>query len=259
MDEDVDNISNVDWASMISSQHFSHNIRKKVSKLEEGILEQVLRVRDSSFLPSEQFLITAFSFGSPEDNELISFSSRLLALGYEVKIISDHNFKNDKLYSRSKKIAACLADIKPSPDVIIMPKESENYGRNPAPYFLSELTTIPTISKVTTIKAVDTENIYGTISTSDEGYQHIKISLPCILVMEDSPVSFLRMPTLKNRLESKGKKIQFVSSGEPVASTTSEKVQFERIKIQERQVRFFNTDSETTEFLLEFLTKEISE
>ncbi|MGL5210429.1 hypothetical protein [Cetobacterium sp.] len=195
---DFDMFSESDW---IISSHFQVDtsyIKKILNPYDESSLEIALRLKEKM---KESFL-TALTIENTK-NDL--FLKSLVALKYDrvTKLETQKDFRFSSNF-----IAESIAEyVKNNPqDIYIMGSQSPEGDNGITPYLLSEILKIPCISNVSDI---DYKNDGLEITSSLYNTEiRLKVKPPVILVIGNSKISHLRIPTLKDRITINKEKIE---------------------------------------------------
>ncbi|MGL5357326.1 MAG: electron transfer flavoprotein subunit beta/FixA family protein [Cetobacterium sp.] len=198
---DFDMFSENDW---IISSHFQVDtsyIKKIINPYDESSLEIALKLKDKS---KEEMFLTALTIGSKK-NEM--FLKSLLALKYNkvIKMETEKDFIfNSNFISNS---IATYAKENPQ-DIYLMGSQSPEGDNGKTPYLLAEILKIPCISNVSNVEKID-----DTLEVTSYFYENeikLKIKPPVILVIGNSPISYLRIPTLKDKISTNKEKVDVI-------------------------------------------------
>lgn len=208
--EDVDYLSDSDWDYLIDHHLANQYTKKRVSQLDEGILETCLVLRESD----ERLKLRAVCLGNKKDLLLSAFSKRLLALGYEVDCLSQADVGRYQMAYFEETFFSYLQPV--FPDSLIFPSESDVFGFNQLPYLVAQRFDIPLVSGVTDFRLLKDKKFEVTRDISG-GSERLVVKSPVILVVKGLSMTYLRMPTLKERLALKAKSANWF---EPISGTS---------------------------------------
>ncbi|MGX7418348.1 hypothetical protein ACWOFR_06040 [Carnobacterium gallinarum] len=202
--EDIDNLSKREWALIQEQSSDQSMIRKKVGLSEESALEQVLRI--PQMLPNhEEIALEAVSFYYQESTEQVNLSTKLTALGYHVTNFYGAEFIR---YQAQKKgdILRTYLDQSKQTDLFVFAHENEVLGFDELPYYLAEKLEVPLISNVAKIEEITTKKLLLSVNQPN-GTALVEVDLPAIITIGLSTITHLRMPTLKDRIQTKNNPI----------------------------------------------------
>ncbi|MGD1823004.1 MAG: electron transfer flavoprotein subunit beta/FixA family protein [Pleomorphochaeta sp.] len=171
----------------------------EISLIDESALEIGLRIKDEN--PST--ILKAITV-----NKTSTLIKNLYSLNYD-EIIQINNEEEINFYPEiaANLIAAYLKKLDEKQDIIIMGQKSLVGYNSKTPYVLSELINYPCISEVTEIKVDKENNTLIVQSNSDFGNMIQTVTPPCILSLGNVQNSYLRLPTLREKLKAKKKEV----------------------------------------------------
>lgn len=177
---------------------------------DESALEMMLKLSDSSESLDIYFRLQALTIGKTACN---SYLKTLYALGYEkavrIECEEDLRFRPE----RTAGLIAGYVSQKGGQDVIIMGRESSDGDNAKTPLLTAEYLGWPCISQVIEIKPEDDTHL-RVKSEVDDGILTQIIKCPCVLSVGNAPGSYLRVPTLKDRMKSSKKPIETIMADE---------------------------------------------
>jgi electron transfer flavoprotein alpha/beta subunit len=95
-------------------------------------------------------------------------------------------------------------------DVVLLGRQSDIGENAKTPLLTAEMLGWPCITQATQIEATDEEHVIVTHQV-DDGHTREKVRLPCVISVGDAPCTYLRKPTLRDRLNYGKKTIAVLS------------------------------------------------
>lgn len=202
--------------------HFLPNI---INCYDESALELVLRARDNA--KNQLIELTAFTLGN-EHSEITLKSLR--ALGYQntIRAVDEHNETRFQAETVAETIACYIK--KHHQDCILIGKEAPVENQGVMAQLVARKTEYPLIGTV--IDILEIEESYVTVLVQNAGeIVKEKIACPCVLCIGNAVISKLRVPTLRQRMQSakiqtayidivKAKKVHMKMPNEVVKNST---------------------------------------
>ncbi|MGD1822038.1 MAG: electron transfer flavoprotein subunit beta/FixA family protein [Pleomorphochaeta sp.] len=178
----------------------------------------------------------------------------LLALGYEnvVRIEADEMQIRFNPETVAENIVKYVK--KNNQDLILIGKESPLSNNAATAQLVSNKLNYPLISSVIDIKVIDDNIINVKIENNNSIYSQ-NIKLPCVLSMGNAVISKLRMPTLKERMKNKNRKIEEVDFVESEKTIFNQPISIYKPK-RNRQGIIYKIDGD--ENITAILDKELS-
>lgn len=204
-------------------------VRKKWNCFDESALEMLLKLSDLSEGFNVIYNLKALTIGNAQCD---SFLKTLYALGFKKTIRIEP--KTDVRFKPAL-IAGWIADYckkRDCVDVIVMGSQSEDDENGKTPYLTAERLNWPCISQVTKIEPVD-ETTLSIYQNTDEGEQIQKVNVPVVLAIGDAPNSYLRVPTLKDRMRVSKQSIELLTEenfGENIAEYETEQIELKQLE-----------------------------
>lgn len=171
---------------------------------DESALEMMLKLSDLSEGFDVSYHLNALTIGGTKCD---TYLKTLYALGYE-KAIRVHC--NEDIRFVPEKIAFIIAEYvknNHNQDVIVMGSQSSEGDNGKTPFLTAELLGWSCISQVIEVEPVSEKSLKVT-SMSDIGILTQIIKTPCVLSVGNAPNSYIRVPTLKDRMKSSKKEIE---------------------------------------------------
>lgn len=201
---DLDTMRQEDWTAEGLSVDVSF-LPREWNSFDESALETALRLADASGLHQ----LSAVSIGG---SLLNPFFKTLAALKFDevFRIQLDDDFR----FSPGR-IAALLAAFirREQFDVILCGRQSGVGDNAQTPLILTEMLDLPCITQVAEVHPVP-DNFLRVISRVEGGLLEQRILPPCLLSIGDTQRTFLRIPTLKDRMQYGKRPVTAIDSRE---------------------------------------------
>ena len=253
---DLDLVAEEDW-ELKGQLHVDTSYVKPIwNCFDESALEMMLKLSDLSGSFNVIFELSALTVGKEKDE---TFLKTLYALGYThaVRIMQEEpeNFDPERLAGA---IAGYLKKYAMQ-DVVVMGGQSSVGSNMKTPYLLAELLGWPCFTQVTAMEPVDETCLKITCKT-DGGSLIRTVKTPCVLVVGNAENSYLRVPTLKDKMKLGKKPIERLTLEEVYEESPAEPailVSMENIE-RKRDTKWIEgaTPQEKAEKLFESYLKE---
>lgn len=164
---------------------------------DESALETMLKLSDSSESFGVVFRLYALTLGNALSDRYLK---TLYALGYEEAIRIE---PQQQPYFCPEAVATCIEQHitnRGNYDMILMGAQSADEDNSKVPLLVAEALGWPCITQVSELSPVDETHIRVTCTT-DEGMVTQTVPTPCVCTVGNSPNSYLRVPTLKDRMK----------------------------------------------------------
>lgn len=193
---DLDLLREEDWVADEQHQVEVGCVQTRWNCFDESALEMLLKLSDQS----EGFNVVYHLRGLTIGTEICDrYLKTLYALGYEKAIRleqeGDLRFCPDVIADAIAAYMNQAGDI----DVVVLGKQSADGDNGQTPFLLAEYLGWPHIGQVTQIAPVD-ESFLKVRSITDEGEIEQIIKTPCVISVGNAPNTYLRVPTLKDRM-----------------------------------------------------------
>ncbi|MBN2286190.1 MAG: hypothetical protein JXI43_07060 [Tissierellales bacterium] len=197
---DLDMLSENDWPVEKSQHVTTKYVRKIINPYDECSLELSLRYRDALAKSGDQVSLTALTI----DNDSSSRTAKLLyALGFErvIRITSSEDDRFDS-FNIAEKINHFMK-IEGPYDFIVLGIQSSVGDNSQVPFLLCEMAGMPCVQNVKSIYPSSS----GIEIVSQQDYLELIqiINPPVVLAIGNVAKSYLRVPTLKEKLAVKNK------------------------------------------------------
>ncbi len=205
---DLDKLLRSDW---VVDSHFSVDtsfVPKIINPYDESAIELVLKLTDQwSAQNQEDFhKLTAFTIGDEHSDRYLK---NMYALNYHQTVRVDNQnqirFNSEAISDLIEKYITEIEDQ----DFIVMGRQSGIGDNGKTPLLLAEKLNIPCITNVIKLEASD-DNCIKVTSLNDEQIIEQIISGPAVISIGDVQKSYLRVPTLKDKLAAKKKQIHIL-------------------------------------------------
>ncbi len=201
---DLDLMSESDW---VVEDHFRINtsfVKNMINPYDESALEITLLYKEQAEKLGSAVNLSALTIGS---KQLDAYLKTLYALRFDkaVRIENQHDlrFSPDAI---STVIANYVKVIK-KPEVIILGRQSGVGDNAKTPLLVAEHLGWPCISQAVKIEPAS-EGLLKVSSMADDGLVIETIRPPCVLSIGNAPNSYLRIPTLKDKVNYGKKEIE---------------------------------------------------
>ncbi|MDD2980715.1 MAG: electron transfer flavoprotein subunit beta/FixA family protein [Hespellia sp.] len=197
----MDQISEEEWASDPANRIDTSYVKKILSCYDESGLEMMLKFSDESGDFGVPVQLDAVTIGR-KMNE--NYLKTLYALGFTEATRIECEKEIQFWPEWTAGILSEFMNQTERYDLVVMGNRSADEENGKVPFLLAEELGWPCISQVVEIIPEDEAHVKVRYEV-DNGYCTSVVQLPCILSIGDVPCSFLRVPTLKDRMQ-KGKK-----------------------------------------------------
>ena len=204
---DLDLVAEEDWKAEEELRVDTGYVRPIWNCFDESALEMMLKLSDLSEGFDVVYELSALTVGRKKDE---SFFKTLYALGYS------HGIRVEKeegcLFSPELVAFAVAAYMKKyaMQDVVLMGQQSSDGSNRKTPYLLAERMGWPCFSDVVKMEPVDEDSVKVTSQTG-AGLLVQVIKTPCVLVVGNAQDSYLRVPTLKDKMRLGKQPVEQVS------------------------------------------------
>lgn len=210
---DLDKMLEDDWSSRDENGLIDTSyLKSMINCYDESALELTCRFSDRSVsvgIPCEMSAVTAG--GKMGDTTL----KTLAALGYKgtdrIEYDDSHLFEPEHTAGMLAEYIAANGPF----DLIVTGIESSDGNNGKTPYILAEKLEMPCITQVLDFEPVEDGKSCRVTYKIDGGQCTEVLSLPLVLAVGDAPSTYLRVPTLKQRM---------ASSGQPIGRYTAAKL-----------------------------------
>lgn len=222
---DMEAISSTDWEIEDSQSVDLSYVRPVWSCFDESALEMLLKLSDLSEGFCALINLWAMTVGNKKAD---SYLSTLYALGYEKAIrIEDEGDLRFCPELIAGIVAAYVRKFREI-DGIVMGSVSSDGNNGSTPLLVAENLGWPCITQVVEMEPVDERHLRVS-SMQDHGRVTQLVELPCVFAVGNAQSSYLRVPTLRDRMK-KGKQPIEYWKAEDFSVQTEEKLELEHLE-----------------------------
>lgn len=256
---DLDLLSEDDWISDSESGYIDTCYLKQILNCyDESALELSCRLRDAYASLEILCECTAVTVA---DQKARPFLERMAALGFTGTDLIQINENSLTEHLTSERTAGLLYSyIKKQQDFdfILTGTQSGDGAQSKVPFLLAEYLGIHCISNVIGISPVSEDSIFVT-SQGDAEICEETVHAPALLVIGNIAGTFLRVPTLRQRMQSRNQEIKFYPESDLPAAVSDDSVRLLGIEpvLQQRDSEVFedNDPSEAARVLFDYYKK----
>ena len=182
-------------------------VRLILNSYDESALEIALRLSDSSASLNVPITLDTLTIDGPKATSILKY---LNALRFN-QVIRIDNHEDARFNSAA--IASILTQyiFKYAPqDVLLMGRQSDIGENAQTPLLTAEMLGWPCITQVIKVEPVDKHHLTVTCLV-DDGRLQQTIQTPCVLSVGDAPSTFLRIPTIRDRMRYGKRPIKVLS------------------------------------------------
>jgi electron transfer flavoprotein alpha/beta subunit len=197
-----------DWVVKQNLQLDVSFVRLILNSYDESALEIALRLSDASARLNLSLTLSTLTIDGPKATSILKY---LNALRFNQVIRIDHH--EDTRFN-STAIASILTQYvsKYAPQDILLTGRQNGVGENAqTPLLTAEMLGWPCITQVIGVEPVDKQHVTVTC-LADDGRLQQTIQTPCVLSVGDAPSTFLRVPTISDRMRYGKRPIKVLSS-----------------------------------------------
>jgi len=236
---ELDKLIDEDWVIDKTLQIDTSFLKPTLNSYDESALEIALKLSDASEGLKVSIDLKALTIaGTP----VTAILKTLNALRFKQVVRID---SHDDFRFRPRAIASILSQyvFKHAPrDVLFLGRQS-SVGENAKTHLLvAEMLGWPCITQVAGIELVDENHLLVT-SQVDDGQIRQQIQTPCVLSIGDAPNTFMRVPTLKDRMLYGKRPIEILSTTDFQLPDETEALMDLKIISHERQGIFIEKET----------------
>ena len=204
---DLDLVAEEDWKAEKELRVDAGYVRPVWNCFDESALEMMLKLSDMSEGFDVVCELSALTVGRKKDE---SFFRTLYALGFSHGIRVER--EEGCLFSPELVAFAVAAYMRKyaMQDVVLMGQQSSDGSNRKTPYLLAERMGWPCVSDVVKMEPVDEISVKVTSQTG-AGLLVQVVKAPCVLVVGNAQDSYLRVPTLKDKMRLGKRPVEQVS------------------------------------------------
>lgn len=193
---DLDMLEDQDWVIDKNLQIQTGFLKPALSTYDESALEIALMLLDASESVGVPIALNALTVAGTAATAVLK---TLIALRFERVVRID---SHEDLRFRPRTIASILTQyvLEQAPQDVLLLGRQTIIGENARTHLLAaEMLKWPCITHVTGIR-LDDESHLTVTSQTDDGLLRQQIQTPCVLSVGDAPKTYMRVPTLKDRM-----------------------------------------------------------
>lgn len=205
--EDIDRLTDTEWDTIVKREQEKYPIRHRLSLCGESLLEQGLKIQQNM---SPESALYACTIAPKIGNELELIAEKIKALKYTTTVIK---YPYLQLFEQQDTLKIWLDYLSNKPTeqaLYILEHEDEVKGKSWLPAYFSQALNIPLVSNVNTILQVTKNNVRLSVN-KENGLDIVEACLPLVISIGSSDITKLRMPTMKEKIQTKNTKIEYIS------------------------------------------------
>jgi len=205
---ELEKLIDEDWVIDKNLQIDTSFLKPTLNSYDESALEIALKLSDASEGLKVSIELKALTIARTPVTAILK-TLNALRFKQVVRIDSHDDFR-----FRPTAIASILTQyvFKHAPQDVLFLGRQSNVGENAKTHLLvAEMLGWPCITQVAGIEPVDENHLLVT-SQVDDGQIRQQIQTPCVLSIGDAPNTFMRVPTLKDRMLSGKRPIEILST-----------------------------------------------
>ncbi|RGU95640.1 electron transfer flavoprotein subunit beta/FixA family protein [Clostridium sp. AF15-17LB] len=205
---DLDLIAEEDWIADGQLQVDTSYAKLSWNCFDEGALEMMLKLSDLSEGFDVVYELNALTVGRQRHE---SFLKTLYALKFEHAVRVEAEEDQDIRFCPeiiAELVAGYITGTSPQ-DVVVMGMQSSEGCNMKTPLLLAEALGWPCITEVTALEPVDEGHLK--VTSEEDGRTAVQVvGVPCVLAVGNAPSSYLRVPTLKDKMKLGKKPIEHI-------------------------------------------------
>ena len=256
---DLDLLSEDDWISDSQSGYIDTCYLKQILNCyDESALELSCRLKDASLSLQISCECTAVTVA---DKKARPFLERMAALGFSgtsLIQLNDTTLTEHLSSERTARLLYSYINKQPDFDFILTGLQSGDGSHGKVPFLLAEYLGIRCISNVTEIQPISENSVFVT-SKRDFEICEETVTAPALLVIGNIAGTSLRVPTLRQRMQSRSQEISLYSESDLGLSESEDNIQLLHIEpvLQQRDSEVFedNDPSKAARVLFDYYKK----
>ena len=222
---ELETLTGSDWQPDDSFQIDTRFVKTIINSLDESALELSLKLRDQAEKSDQTIYLTALTVGDGKADSILK-TLYALKFNHAVRIETEADLRFN-----SEQVAAHLLDFISSSDhfdLIVMGGRSADGDNARTPLLLAEALGRPCLTQVTDFKLQ--EGGLEVVNLTDDGELVQLVRPPLVLAVGNAPSSYLRIPTLKDRMAHGKKELELLPASleESKPSYEIRSLQYER-------------------------------
>jgi len=223
---EVEMLTDEDWVIGENLQIDTRFLKPALNSYDESALEIALTLSDASENVKVPLELNALTIAGTDAATILK---TLKALRFKRVVRID---SHDDLRFRPTAIASILTQyvLKHAPQEVLLLGRQTSIGENAKTHLLvAEMLGWPCITQVVRVELVDKNHLMVTCQV-DGGQCQQMVQTPCVMSIGDAPNTYMRVPTLKDRLDNEKRPLEVLSTKDFVLSDeTAELVDLEVI------------------------------
>ncbi|WP_371361018.1 hypothetical protein [Sporomusa malonica] len=197
-----------DWVVTGHSQVDTGFVPTILNPYDESALELGLKLKDCSNGNQVDLKLTALTIGTNRSHKVLK---NLIALKY------DHGVRVDcglDLRFNASAVAAVIHQYmknKSNHQVLLCGSQSNEGDNGKTPLLVAERLGVPCITAVINVKLSEQQGCLDVTSTIDDWVIAQTVKPPVVLVVGNAPNTYIRVPTLKDKMNSSHKEVEVYS------------------------------------------------
>ncbi len=222
---DLEMLTEEDWVTEDTQVDVSF-VKQQLNCFDESALETALRLSDTL----GTCMLTALTVGGRESE---MFMKTLYAVGFDQCVrIEAHG---DLRFSPMYKAAVISEYVRQHPqDAVITGLQGSIGGSGLTPLFTAEFLGYPCITAVSSLRTAG-ENQLEVRSTAEDGETVQTVVLPCVASVGNAEYSYLRVPSLKDRMKYGNKPTAVCSAEELISPFPEEHAVLKSLEVRNRK------------------------
>lgn len=207
---DLELLAEEDWTADDSNRVDTSFVKTAWNCFDEGALEMMLKLSDQAESFGIDFQLDAVTVDGPRSE---NYLKTLYALGFEKAVRIECE---EDLQFWPELTAGLITEYVSQTggqDVVIMGRQSADGDNGKTPLLAAEQLGWPCITQVIGLDPVDDRHI-KVVSMAEGGICTQVVACPAVLSVGDAPCSYLRVPTLKDRMKKGKRPIEVVTMEE---------------------------------------------
>lgn len=225
---DLEMLAEEDWAVEDNQVDLSF-VKRELNCYDESALELSLRLAEQAITVQQECFLTALHVGS---REVEPFMRKLYALRFNQAVCVETS--RDLRFSPAAVAAMIAAYVRDNQqEVIITGSQSSVGGNAQTPLLLAEHLGIPCITQVTAMEATSSGSL-RVFSQVDDGHLRQTVAPPCLLSVGNAQNSYLRVPTLKDKMQYGKQPVNYIQPAEGDTGETARSGELQSLRRREQ-------------------------
>ncbi|MTI54867.1 MAG: electron transfer flavoprotein subunit beta/FixA family protein [Geosporobacter ferrireducens] len=204
---DLDMLSYSDW---VVDNHYKIDtsfVKNMINPYDESALELILKFKDLVQNEKIALALTALTIGDSRSNRVLK---NLFALKYDKAVRVDCEADIRFNVPFITEIIARYLENNEKQQIIVLGSQSGEGDNGRTPFLLAERLGIPCVSGVVNIEPTGEEDYLKITSDTEDVIMEQVLRTPLILAVGNVQNSYMRVPTLKEKMASKDKEVETI-------------------------------------------------